>query len=319
MFYRPFTAKAMRVVPLVIALMAIAVLVLPGNSVQAQQAGTVQYNENDDVPVITLTATDPEGASPILWSLLEDHGGAQDIPGEDGTDNVNVGDFEDHAMFKISANGVIEFKNKPDFEKPADTVAGNEYRVVVQASDGSTMNWFKLTVNVMDVEEEGSVKLRPGIEGGQPELQAEATLLQPQVGVGITATDLMDSDVIIAETPEYKWYRTSSRTATGTEIDGATTTTYPPDRRGRQQRRRNVSPCCCHLHRRRPVARQQDRHGGFGLRNDEQDLQQRTPDVPFGNYYESGARGNPKGDGHRHPNHGHRRGQRREIDLLADQ
>ena len=45
--------------------------------------------------------------------------------------------------------------------------------------------------------------------------------------MGITATDLMDSDGI-AGTPEYKWYRTSSRTATGTEIDGATTTTYPP-------------------------------------------------------------------------------------------
>ena len=65
MSYRPFNAKAMRVVPFVIALMAIAVLLLLGDSVQAQEAATiVQYNENDTIPVITLTATDPEGGVP---------------------------------------------------------------------------------------------------------------------------------------------------------------------------------------------------------------------------------------------------------------
>ena len=38
------------------------------------------------------------------------------------------------------------------------------YRVVVQVSDGGTMgtrNWFAVTVNVMDIEEEGIVSLRP--------------------------------------------------------------------------------------------------------------------------------------------------------------
>ena len=230
MSYRPFNVKSMRVVPFVIALMAIAVLLLLGDSVQAQQAATtVQYNEEDTVPVITLTATDPEGASPILWSLLastdEDD---QDIPGEgdndgqENADDVETEEGQDGDLFKISANGVLEFKNKPDFENPADDGGGNEYKVVVQASDGGTMNWFKLTVNVMDVEEEGSVKLSPGIAGEQPVLQAGATLLQPQVGVGITAHSLTDPDGVSEDArtdATYQWYRTSSRTAMGTEIE----------------------------------------------------------------------------------------------------
>ena len=228
MCYWPFNAKAMRVVPFVIALMAIAFLLLPGDSVQAQQvATTVQYNENDDVPVITLTATDPEGASPILWSLLAStDSGQQDIPGvgTDGgnADDVSTEDGEDGDLFKISANGVLELKNKPDFENPADEGGGNEYKVVVQASDGGTMNWFKVTVDVVNLEEEGSIKLRPTATQ-----QEDATLLQPQVGVSITAHDLMDSDVI-AGTPTYKWYRTSSRTAMGTEIDDRTGPAYVP-------------------------------------------------------------------------------------------
>ena len=51
----------------------------------------------------------------------------------------------------------------------------NEYKVVVQASDGTEMNWFKVTVDVTDEEEEGSVKLQPTAP------QTAATLLQPQV------------------------------------------------------------------------------------------------------------------------------------------
>ena len=190
MSYRPFNAKAMRVAPFVIALMAIVILLLPGDSVQAQQAATtVQYNENDTVPVITLTATDPEEASPILWSLLASIDDAdQDIPDEgdnDGqieADDVLTEAGEDGDLFKISANGVLEFKNKPDFEKPADTGGGNEYRVVVQASDGGTMNWFKLTVNVMDVEEEGSVKLRPGLKTDSRNFRQKQPCCNPRLG-----------------------------------------------------------------------------------------------------------------------------------------
>ena len=102
------------------------------------------------------------------------------------------------------------------------------------------MSWFKVTVMVMDLEEEGSITLRPGIQNGQPPLQESATLLQPQVGVGITADDLMDPDGSGVDTrgiseisdADYQWYRTSRTTVTGTKIqiagNDATGATYTP-------------------------------------------------------------------------------------------
>ena len=116
---------------------------------------------------------------------------------------------------------MLTFDEAPDYERgnPADVGGNNEYKVVVQASDGTEMNWFKVTVNVMDEEEEGSVKL-------SPTEQVDATLLQPQVMVGITAAGLDDPDgLVAAPAPTYQWYRTSSRTADGTKIDRPSVTT----------------------------------------------------------------------------------------------
>ena len=196
------------------------------------------YTENDTVEVADLDAVDPEEASPVLWSLLDSHTGNQDIPGEgddDGTDDdVAEADIADAGVFKISDAGVLTFDEAPDYENPADAGTNNEYKVVVQASDGTEMNWFKVTVEVTDVEEEGSVKLSP-----TDQLTAPATtLLQPQVLVEITAHSLTDPDgtgtntrgISAITTAEYQWYRTSSRTSMGTEIDGtdAEDETYTP-------------------------------------------------------------------------------------------
>ena len=215
-----------------LAALAVGLLfLLPGGLLQAQEASmkTFDYTENGTDPVATFTAEDPEEASPIVWSLLaSDDDDAQDIPGEgnndgdDGADDVLTSDGEDGDLFKISAAGVLEFEAKPNYESPADNGNNNEYKVVVQASDGTEMNWFKVTVMVMDEEEDGSVKL-------QPTGQAATTLLQPQVRVGITAHSLADPDGRQADPPPtYQWYRTSSRTAMGTEIDGANAAAYEP-------------------------------------------------------------------------------------------
>ena len=197
MSYRPFIAKAMRVVPFVIALMAIAIVSVPGGSVQAQQAATtVQYNENDTVPVITLTATDPEGASPIVWSLVLPTDSR--LTSDEQVEGLVASndDAEDSADFKISDDGVLEFRNKPDFENPVDAAPpnqpNNEYKALVQASDGTRMSWFKVAVMVTDVEEEGSVKLSPPNDDNDVDNRLHwsvrsVMLLQPQVGVSINA------------------------------------------------------------------------------------------------------------------------------------
>ena len=186
------------------------------------------YAEDDTVQVIDLDATDPEGASPIVWSLPSQL--PTPPPEVDGTALVSD-DLDDNGEFKISDAGVLTFDEKPDYENPADDGTNNEYKVVVQASDGTEISYFKVTVTVTDVEEEGSVKL-------QPTTQTAATLLQPQVGVGITAHSLSDPDgsgedtrgTSSITTADYQWYRTSSKTAMGTEIDGpeAEMAAYPP-------------------------------------------------------------------------------------------
>ena len=73
MLNRPSKA-AIRPYGLIIALMAaLAIglsLWLSGVLVQAQSAQmVVEYPENGEAPVATFTASDPEGVSPIVWSV----------------------------------------------------------------------------------------------------------------------------------------------------------------------------------------------------------------------------------------------------------
>ena len=144
--------------PIITFLAALAVgllFLLPGGPLHAQETSrrTVEYTENDTGPVVSLSATDPEGAAPIVWSLPP----AEADP--DGTDPLGIPDVADNASFEIDQGGVLTFAAKPDFENPAGT--NNTYKVVVEASDGDMSGYFKVTVNVQDLEEEGSVKLSP--------------------------------------------------------------------------------------------------------------------------------------------------------------
>ena len=174
---------------------------------------TVSYIENKKATVLTLSARDPEGAAPIIWSILTSADGIQDID-DDGTDDVVNNDITNHALFNIKQTGELTFGVSPSYE------SGATLAVVVQMSDGSENSWFKVTVNVLDVEETGSVKLRPA--------QERATLLQPQVGVEITAHTLEDPDGNASDarndknidegTASWQWYRSSSKTETGTAL-----------------------------------------------------------------------------------------------------
>ena len=77
---------------------------------------------------------------------------------------------------------MLTFRSSPNYEMPADADTQNTYQVVVQATDRGEMNyrnWFKVTVNVTNVGEDGKVTLS--------QTTPSVPLLQPQVGVGITA------------------------------------------------------------------------------------------------------------------------------------
>ena len=140
MKYWPFDATITRVVMLVGALVAIAVVaMLVSNLAFAQENGTIEYAENGTGPVATYTAMDPEGAM-VMWSL----------------------DGDDASDFMIE-NGVLSFKKSPDFEKPMGGGAegtSTTYSVMVKATDETRMTGMKtVTVMVTNVDEAGKVTL----------------------------------------------------------------------------------------------------------------------------------------------------------------
>ena len=100
---------------------------------------------------------------------------------------------------------------------------------VNMVEDDDTRRWFKVIVNVQDINEHGSIRMHQTPHG-------TSTLLQPQIGVEITATGLTDEDGtpapgISTETGEeatYQWQRSSSTNGPWENISGATVQTYTP-------------------------------------------------------------------------------------------
>ena len=230
---------------LVVVLGALLYL-LPGGLAQAQQAQqSFTYAENGTGPVATFAATDPEGVSPIVWSLLADAANEQNLgifidPDADGDDDsdddVAAADVIDFGDFSISQSGVLTFNSPPDFENPdggqlednEQDAGSNTYQVVVQASDGgvgSFVNWFKVTVNVTDVEEAGTLAEWTVDADGDGTLQTPGMLLQFQPEAILAVVAPTDSDGNVTNV-RYQWYRTPNKSATGTAIDDATAATY---------------------------------------------------------------------------------------------
>ena len=169
---------------------------------------TVEHNENDGGPVYTFVATDPEGKT-IFWTLS-------------GTD---ADDF-------MIDNGVLQFKNAPDYEIPLDDTTENTpdtetttdattsdgiYEVTVRFSDGGNAAEHSMKVEVQDVEEDGMIMLSP---------------IQPQVGTPLQAV-IIDLDGVTTNTsfnPQatYVWSKSDTMTGTYTDIPGATQETYTP-------------------------------------------------------------------------------------------
>ena len=91
---------------------------------------SVRYAENGTDAVATYTAVGPESAS-TTWALSGD----------------DAGDFD------ISGSGVLTFRSFPDYEAPRDADTNNEYKVTVQADDGTYMDTLNVTVTVTNVDE----------------------------------------------------------------------------------------------------------------------------------------------------------------------
>ena len=163
---------------------------------------SVRVPENTAVStaVATYMATDDEddkAGTAIIWSLSGTDGGAFNI-----------------------TDGVLTFKESPNYEAPADT--GTEYEVTVVATDSDNQTgMMDVTVNVTNVDEAGMLTL---------------STLQPVDGIEVTAA-LTDIDsvasgnllgTVTAGDIAWKWAKSPNRAGTYADIDGETAAMYTP-------------------------------------------------------------------------------------------
>ena len=137
---------------------------------------SVRYPENGTEPIASFTAFD-EAGHVISWSLRGD----------------------DKDLFTID-DGVLAFRDPPNYEDPQSGEDSNVYRVTVEAAGGTR----SVTVTVTDVDEAGTASIdRP----------------QPQVDRLLSAR-LRDEDDMV-EDERWQWARSVDR-RTWTDIEGAT-------------------------------------------------------------------------------------------------
>ena len=191
-------------------------------SAEAQEGMTIEYPENGKDPVATLSATDPEGDT-INWTSTA-------LTGADAS------------SFSIDSDGVLTFNTPPDYEASTsgdgggDTDTDNTYEVIVTASDGTNPDTFTVNVKVTNVAETGKVTWTVDPDGTDglsvDDVNGGMPIMQFQDGASLTAS-ATDGDIRGpatgkgVTTPRWQWYRSPSKTAMGTAIDGATDASYP--------------------------------------------------------------------------------------------
>ena len=105
--------------------------------ISGQQALSFAENHATDRVLATYSAMDPEDPTAVItgWSLS----------GTDGGD------------FTIDEQGLLRFRNIPDYERPADSGRDNVYNFSVRASDARLHGYLEVTVTVEAVNELPSI------------------------------------------------------------------------------------------------------------------------------------------------------------------
>ena len=204
--------------------------VLTAWPVGAQDAPIIDYAENGEDAVATFTATDPEGVTPITWSVAPTDTIFDDVAG------IAAADAADAEHFMIDdEDGILKFSSPPDFENPSgENATENTYKVVVVACDvplvadacpaspGGEAGYHKVTVEVTNVNEPGKVTLVTSTDNGTPQYLVGAMLTATASDGDITNTTQTFVADVTGEVSgvTWRWYRG------GTEITGAQDNTY---------------------------------------------------------------------------------------------
>ena len=208
---------------LAVSLLAVSLLfILPGGPLHAQ-TDTIEYAENGTNPIV-FTATDPENAGPIVWSLKVD---------ATGTDTTDDEDFE---IGKSS--GMLNFKESPDYEMATGGGADGSsttYMVIVVATDADFQSSEKtVTIQVTNVDEPGMVTLSglapyPGTDftaeledpdGSQRNLKWQWSRSRSQNGSYADIEDDADADTYSPKTGDVGYYLRATATYDDGEANG---------------------------------------------------------------------------------------------------
>ena len=125
------------------------------------------YAENGTRPVVAYTLEDPDAGDKITWSL-------------EGTDGRHM---------ELSQDGVLSFKEPPDYENPVDSRFDNTYEVTLRATDDgspSQNDIHRVRVTVTNVDEAPVISGPDAVEYEENEEDGVATY---------TAADPEDGDV----------------------------------------------------------------------------------------------------------------------------
>ena len=166
---------------------AVVNLTPPNDPLTVTGPASVDFAEGGPGPVATYGASDPQGDT-VSWSPLS---------------GVDAG------RFSLGDDGVLSFRDSPDFESPGDSDSDNVYEVTVAASDGRLAATVAVSVTVTNVDEPGVVTL------SHPE---------PEVGSVLSAW-LSDADGLVSES--WSWQRSRDGSDWG-GIDGAGSSSYTP-------------------------------------------------------------------------------------------
>ena len=163
-----------------------------GPEVTGMDSVRVPENTAVSTAVETYMATDDEddkAGTAITWSLSGTDDGAFDID-----------------------EGMLTFKQSPNYEDPAGAGTENVYNIMVVATDSDDQtDMMAVTVMVTNVDEAGTLTL---------------STLQPVDGIDVTAT-LTDIDGAVTGTA-WKWAKSRNQRGAYTDIDGETAATYTP-------------------------------------------------------------------------------------------
>ena len=222
------------------------------STAEGQQHVEDYAEECTDDPVLRLSARDPEGVTPIVWSLLtnaEGHTGLGHRPrSQMKPDDVMPGDVVDHADFEISQDGVLTFASQP-------RLRGARRAVLTKIMAAPTT--YKRSRSGLRRRADGPAQLVQGDRhrhkrGGAwegnldcrcrrrnvPAAETAPGLTQFRAGASLTATVTDDDGAVSNE--RWQWYRSSSKSmAMGTAdrwrgLEATYTTTDSPDSRRRQ-------------------------------------------------------------------------------------